>query len=58
MRSGRPRRRFHNFATNPMLYQLLYVLHYSDPVTAPWPVAGLMLGAAGWLGLRLIKLIA
>jgi hypothetical protein len=41
-----------------MLYQLLYVLHYSDPVTAPWPVAGLMLGAAGWLGLRLIKLIA
>jgi hypothetical protein len=38
-----------------LLLELSYAL---DPVTAPWPVAELMLGAAGWLGLRLIKLIA
>jgi hypothetical protein len=40
-----------------MLYQLLYVLHYSDPVTAPWPVAGLMLGAAGWLAFHMFRII-
>jgi hypothetical protein len=42
-----------------MTYDLLYYAHYwLSPDSAPWPVAGLMLGAAGWLGLRLIKLIA
>jgi hypothetical protein len=33
-----------------MTYDLLYYAHYwLSPDSAPWPVAGLMLGAAGWL---------
>ena len=38
-------------------YTLMHVLYALDPLTAPWPVALSMLGAALYLGWRLWRML-